>query len=517
MKQFDPSPSAVWRAYERGQDYKRSIGLYEQVKKNEDFVQGRQWEGLRVNTLDPLIFNVLRRCVNLFVAMMVSDDVAVSASPFARDKDSDQTERVLEQAFESAMERSKVKNLNRVVLRNACVDGDGCLYIHFDPDIETGQYAKGDIRVECIDNTNVYFGNTASDEVERQPYIILAMRRDVDEVKTEALKNRRPSADINAIRPDGEGENMTPHEKDRRVTVLLRMRKVPGGVAFQKTTRHATVMREKVLPYTRYPLAFLSWDRRKNCCHGVSPVTEAIPNQIAINKLYSMYVQCIKQVAFPKIIYDMTRFPNGYSSEIGKAIGMRGNPNQAVLTAFKAPDISSQVLNVLKQMMTDTMELMGASDAMLGNVTPTNTSAIVAVQQATAAPLELVKLEFYRFIEDWARSFLDLMGAHYGVRRYTVTDEEGNEQQVEFDFNQLRGGEMKLKVEVGEASYWSETVQTVTNDRLVETGLIADPLLYLQNVPDQHMKGKRGLMRALRKRQEEEKQNEQNRQADQSV
>ena len=42
MKQFDPSPSAVWRAYERGQDYKRSIGLYEQVKKNEDFVQGRQ-------------------------------------------------------------------------------------------------------------------------------------------------------------------------------------------------------------------------------------------------------------------------------------------------------------------------------------------------------------------------------------------------------------------------------------------------------------------------------------------
>ena len=121
-----------------------------------------------------------------------------------------------------------------------------------------------------------------------------------------------------------------------------------------------------------------------------------------------MYVQCIKQVAFPKIIYDMTRFPNGYSSEIGKAIGMRGNPNQAVLTAFKAPDISSQVLNVLKQMMTDTMELMGASDAMLGNVTPTNTSAIVAVQQATAAPLELVKLEFYRFIEAVSYTHLDV-------------------------------------------------------------------------------------------------------------
>ena len=330
------------------------------------------------------------------------------------------------------------------------------------------------------------------------------MRRDVDEVKLEALKNRRPSDDINAILPDGEDENMTPNENHRRVTVLLRMRKTENGIAFLKTTQHATIMAEKILPYTRYPVAYMSWDRVKNSCHGVSPVTEAIPNQIAINKLYSMYVQCIKQVAFPKIIYDVTRFPNGYSSEIGKAIGMRGNPNDAFLSAFKAPDISGQVLALLRQMMSDTMELMGASDASLGNVTPTNTSAIVAVQKATAAPLELVKLEFYRFIEDTARSFLDMMGAHYGVRQYVITDEDGQEQQVSFDFGTIRGGEMRLKVDVGEASYWSETVQTVTNDHLIETGLIADPLLYLQNVPDQHMKGKRGLMRALQKQKEEE-------------
>lgn len=152
-----------------------------------------------MSTLDPLIFNVLRRCVNLFVAMLVSDDVAVSAAPFERGKGAEQTEAVLEQAFASAMERSKVKTLGRMALRNACVDGDGCFYMHFDPEIETGQDAKGDIQVDCIDNTNVYFGNTASDEVERQPYILIALRRDVDEVKMEALQNRRPSTDINAI------------------------------------------------------------------------------------------------------------------------------------------------------------------------------------------------------------------------------------------------------------------------------------------------------------------------------
>ena len=35
----DLTPAAVWREYERGQDYKRSIGLYGQDKKNEDILQ----------------------------------------------------------------------------------------------------------------------------------------------------------------------------------------------------------------------------------------------------------------------------------------------------------------------------------------------------------------------------------------------------------------------------------------------------------------------------------------------
>ena len=96
---FDPSPTAIWKKYERDRDYKRSIGLYDRVRRNEAFYLGRQWEGLRVQSLDPLIFNVLRRCVNLFVSMLVSDDVAVRAQPFDMDKDGRQTAHVRDRAF----------------------------------------------------------------------------------------------------------------------------------------------------------------------------------------------------------------------------------------------------------------------------------------------------------------------------------------------------------------------------------------------------------------------------------
>lgn len=157
--QFDRSPAEVWRRYERDRDYKRSIGLYDRVRRNEAFYLGRQWEGLRVQSLDPLIFNVLRRCVNLFVAMLVSDDVAVRVTPFEMNDEGRRTAHVLERAFASAIERSGVKALGRPLLKNACVDGDACFYVHFDPALETGQAVKGDIAVDLIDSTNICFGN----------------------------------------------------------------------------------------------------------------------------------------------------------------------------------------------------------------------------------------------------------------------------------------------------------------------------------------------------------------------
>ena len=38
---FDPSPTAIWKKYERDRDYKRSIGLYDRVRRNEAFYLGR--------------------------------------------------------------------------------------------------------------------------------------------------------------------------------------------------------------------------------------------------------------------------------------------------------------------------------------------------------------------------------------------------------------------------------------------------------------------------------------------
>ena len=149
------------------------------------------------------------------------------------------------------------------------------------------------------------------------------------------------------------------------------------------------------------------------------------------------------------------------------------------------------------------MELMGASDAALGNVKPDNTSAIVTVQQATIAPLELVKMEFYRFVEDTVRICVDLMRVHYGARQVQVTEDDGTEHEVRFDFQQLDEPALEMNVDVGSAAYWAETMQTTTNDNLLERGIITDPVLYVENIPDSLIRGKSRLLRALKRQKEQ--------------
>ena len=320
-------PEQVWREYQRGVDYNNRIDLYDRVKTNENFFVGRQWEGLNVTTLDPLIFNVLRRVVNLFISMLVSDDISVTTQPFQSVPDGEQMQKVIDRSVASVIERAGVKSKNRYMLRNACVDGDSCFYIRFDPDKESGQGVAGDIEVDLIENTDVFFGNPAVDDVQRQPYIILSMRRSVDSVRQEAMRRGLSKSEAESIRPDSLLEpqyDAQTDDSDNMVTVLLRMQRTEQGISFFKCTQNTVIMKETLTPYRMYPVAYMSWMKVKNCYHGESPITEAIPNQIAINKLYSMYVQCIKHVAFPKIIYDVTRFPSGYSSDIGKAIGVHG-------------------------------------------------------------------------------------------------------------------------------------------------------------------------------------------------
>lgn len=487
------TPQSIFAEYDKAVNYNRQIGLYENVEKNQDFFLGDQWRGLSAPDLEKPVLNFIKRVITYFIAMLVSDDVAVSLKPFRPDQGQEAACKILEREIRRVMERTGFKAKCREVLKNCAVDGDGDFYLWFDPE-------AGEIRVEVIDNTKVLFGNPYVADAQRQPHILLVQRMQLAEAR-ELAKSR--GKDPDEVRPDSErlyyGEDK---EGDQLVTVITRLWKQGGTVRFVKATRDLALQEETDTGYTRYPVCHMMWEKVKSSYHGRSPVTGLIPNQIFVNKVWAMAMCSVKNMAFPKIIYDESKI-EAWDNGVGRAIAVTGDPNDAIATGFRAPDFSDQVLVLVDRTINYTKDFMGASDAALGNVKPDNTSAIIAVQRASSAPLELQRLAFYQLVEDWVRVVADMIRADYGVKPAVIEEADRAESYIEqFDFSKLDLNAMEINVDVGAASYWSEIAQITTMDNLLAKGVIADAVTYLESIPDHMISNKNRLIEKLKEQQQ---------------
>ena len=489
------TPSEIYKQYSRGVSYNRRMGLYEQVKKNENFYIGKQWEGLNAPDLPKPVINVLKRVVSYFISMIVSDDVGISLAPFRAEGEKLRTAKILQKQVEEVFESAGVKSLYRRVIRDAAVDGDGYMHFYFDPNAQGGHGARGKICAEVLENVNVIFANPYCDEIEKQPYIIIAMRCDPESVRREAAEW---GADLHGISAscDFDQYDISGGASDGMVTVLLKLWREGERIHAIKVCESGVIRPEWDTGCTRYPIAGMCWERIKNSYHGMAAITSAIPNQISINQLFAMAIHSVKSTAFPKVIFDRTKL-KGWSNKVGQAIGVVGNPNDAVAAGIRCGDMSPQVMELIHRLTQSTLEYMGASDSALGNVEPDNTSAIIASQKATAMPLELQRMDFYRFIEDCVRIILDMVRATYGVRRVAL-EEEGNTVVQDFDFSSAEMCEYELKVDVGASAYWSELMQVRTLDNLFAQGIIPDAISYLESIPDSYIRGKSKLIEKIK-------------------
>ena len=511
-------PKEIWNEYQKAREYKENIDLFNTVRKNENFYVGKQWEGVNAPDLPKPILNFLKRVVNYCAASIVSDDIAVSISPKMEDEGMAAVSKGIAKRIEDVFEAQKVGAKNRSALRDALVDGDACMFIRFDMGIETGQDAKGDIACELVENINVCFGNPYQADAQKQPYIIIAKRMTVGEIKAEAKANGASEMDISSIRADSDDVQGEQGDSDL-ATELIKLWRDDDTIHCIVVTETATIRKKWDTGYTLYPIAWLNWERIKSSYHGQAILTGLIPNQIHVNRLFAMTIRSVEMNAFPKVVYDPSKIKR-WTNQVGgtiEAVGGVGGISDA-FTSIRGADVSSQVMEVINQAVSMTRDFMGASDAALGNVKPDNTSAIIAVQQASAVPLELNRLAFYQFVEDYVRVMMDIMRADYGKRTLELDIEDAPTEtteiepglliekpitQVEFDFSTLDNVNYSLNVDIGASSYWSELMQLQTMDNLFAKGLITDATTYLESVPQKYLRNKNRIIDNLRRAQEQ--------------
>ena len=491
-------PIEIWAEYQKGVQYLSNLNIFSIVETNEDFYDGRQWKGLKAQNLPKPVFNVLQRAGKYMVSSIGSNDVAVSLTPLS-DLVEDQ-ERIVPvaKAVEDVIETARIKEASKMVIRNAYVDGSGYMMQSFNPDVETGQEAKGQIENQVIDNTNIFFGNPYSNDVQNQPYIIVAMRQHISQVKEEAKRLGVNPDEVESISPDNESLQVN-DDSTELVTVLLKYYKKREGdidhVWFTKTTKDVTLIPPTDLEYRRYPISCFGWDPMKNSYCYNSPMTSVIPNQIFINKCYAIAQMYGLQSAFPKIIFDKSKmdideFLNSTSAQSVAGMDIAGK----FMDFIKIPDFSNNILQLAQDTIAQTKDCLGVTDASLGNVRPDNTSAIIALQEASSVPLEIQKQNFFVFWEDTVRNIIDIAACSMGVRKVMSED-----RLALIDFSSLKNLNYSLSVEIGNGAQFSEIAQINTLDKLVQAGYI-DPGDYMEVMPSKYIPQKQKLRKSYQER-----------------
>ena len=508
-----PDAASAWALYEESERFNSAIDLYDTVRVNENFYIGKQWEGVKSNGLPTPQFNFLKRVVGFIVATITTDDVKVTATPLAATAGTEalvEPARIVNEEFEAITERNNIPSLLREYARNAAVDGDGCLYSWWDPDMETGQEARGGIRTEVIENTRVRFGNPNDRQVQSQPWILITRQSMVREAKLRARENGM--ADWDAIQPDGEEQSMDAVKRcgDKVTELLLLWREEDSGEIWAFETTRYCALREPYSTGVRlYPLCWLNWDYVADCYHGQAMITGLIPNQIFVNKIWAAVMLANQRGAFPKVIYDKTRIKN-WDNRVGAAIGVSGGDVSTVARNMDGSSVSPQIPKILELAVEMTEQSLGATSVALGDTRPDNTSAIIALQRAAATPSEMTKQNLYKSVEDLYRIYLEFMGSFYGRRLVDmetpeqlrgVFDFAGREMPPEismaFDFSLLRQHPMTLKLDVGASSYYSEIASMQTLDNLLTGGHIT-ALQYLERIPDGYIPARRALINEMK-------------------
>lgn len=551
-------PKTVWGEYEKGKSYKDGIGdrgLYEQHRINERFFVGDQWHGVQCGDQKALVrYNVIRRIGEYKMAMVDSSSLAVCFSAegvpcttemkenvrkrreqyrlastdatvhpeaeknVSADEKINQIMDALGTYYKVTAERLKFDTLKSRALQNAYTSGTGILYTYWDDTVKTGQFAdnakttpiRGDIRSEVLDVENVYFGDPTLDDVQDQPYILIVQRRRVDDLKREARRYGRPTAEVEAIKSDNDTQYMAGDAAadepmdSRKVTVITKFYKEysKDGAEYKvkavRVTEKATIRTEWDIGIRLYPIAKMSWVVKANCVYGESEVTHLVPNQIAINRAATASVDAVMKMGMPLMLVDYDVVQGEITNEPGQIVPVYGMAAENPVRYVSPTNFTPQFDQMTTGVMSNTMSSSGANDAALGNMRPDNAQAIIALREAATMPLQLMQNRFYGFIEENSRIWEEFWVRMYGSRKLKMEDENGT-WYFPFDAKDCAELVINTRVDVGPANLWSEITCLQTLDALYKAGII-DAVQYLERLPKGSVPAQSDLIREIKEK-----------------
>lgn len=466
------------------------------MRRNERFYRGDQWYGVQ-NELPHPVFNLVRRITDYLVSEVASGDVSIrytdNSLPFlTKERDRRAVEAGITALDGNAARRwrlSRMEALSHQALLDAAISGDGVFYCWWDPDRKDGQLYQGDIRTDTVDSTNLFVADVNSSDLQSQDYVILSGRATVDSLRAEARAAGCSEREIASILSDAAEElpatdlAATELSGSEKATYLLRFFREGGEVIFEKSTRSCVIRRVNT-GLSLYPVAYFHWYDRKGCFHGSAPVSDLIANQRYVNTAYAMAMKHMSDTAFSKVIYDKSRIPE-WSNGVGEAIAAMGGGCVAdAVSVVGVGQMQNGYLDLIASVIENTRGLMGATEAALGDAAAHNTSAILALREASRVGLAPVRASYLRCIGELADIWADMLCTYFPTERLIITeDKTGNAVPTAADYALLKRELLHATAEAEAIGSVTPSATVAVLDRLLSGGHLTSEQ-YLALLPD---------------------------------
>ena len=477
----------IWALFEKGRDYHRLKNYYTDSDRNHRMYNGDQWNGAKLGDVEPVQKNFIKPIVKYKVSVIHDNLYAIvySSQNYENREFRKQAEHVCDMLNGYAAkvwEKDKMDFKGRRVTKDAAINDEGIIYVNFDQ--ETQMPVN-----EIIDKTEIYYGNENDDDIQNQPYILLTKRMPVSNAVEFALANGLSAEKTDYIIGDNDtfeqsGEDAK-EEKDNMVTIVYKFYKMNGTVHYAIATRWIEIAKDQDMGIKLYPIAHFNWEEKKGSARGEGEVRYLIPNQIEVNKTEMRRVITVKQQAYPQKIANTNKIINPDAlNRVGSVIKMSDqtiDDVKKVVGVLPPAQMSPDVRQLQEDLISMTRELAGAGETATGQVNPEQASgrAILAVQQASQAPMTEQKESYKAFIEDIARIWLEFLIAYSqdGINlEETVTDPNTGEEIIQIvNVPQVTLEQLKasVKVDVTPKSVYDRFAQEQTIENLLTNGFFS--------------------------------------------
>ncbi len=506
----------IWQLYEKGRNHLRRIGVYVDTDRNYQFYNGDQWAGAKLGDVEPVQKNFIKPVVKYKLSVIHSNLYAINYS--SRNyknpqfqKEADRYCDMLNRYAAGVWEKDKMDDKGRTVTKDAAINDEGIIYVNFDKE-------KMLPINEVIEKNDIYYGNENDADIQKQPYILIRKRMPVSNVIELALKEGLSEdkkdyiiGDNDTFEQSGEAAKI---ELDNMTTIVYKMYKKDGTVHFSIASRWIEIAKDIDTGLTLYPVAHFIWEEKKGSARGEGEVRYLIPNQIEVNRTEVRRVISVKQQAYPQKVADTSKIANPQSlNTVGGIIKTNGqlvDDVHKIVGSIPPAQMSPDVRQLQEDLIQVTRELAGAGETATGQVDPESASgrAILAVQQASQAPMTEQREYYKSFVEDIAKIWLEYLMV-YSVDGISMEEEitdpatgEKTVRMVHVPQIVLRELQATVKIDITPKSVYDKFAQEQTIENLMTAGFfsadrVSELEIYAKLLDDDSVAPKIKIMEAI--------------------